>query len=106
MALTVENGRHQQTVFVAPLRKLGSYAHLSSKDRSDKQKVITVGLQTHAGTRVGSLHVHIDGTFKFFPSRAGKDGGYGANIAAAAIPGYISCEDESAEGKASSVSNE
>ncbi|GIK07237.1 hypothetical protein Aspvir_002895 [Aspergillus viridinutans] len=68
----------------------GSKAHPSSKDREDKQQVITVGLHTNAGTRIGSLHVHQDGTFKFFPSRAGRQGGYADNIARANIPGYTS----------------
>lgn len=67
----------------------GSKAHFSSKDRDDKQEVITVGLQTNAGTRIGSLHVHLSGTFKFFPSRAGREGGYYKNIAQANIPGHI-----------------
>ncbi|KAE8139208.1 hypothetical protein BDV38DRAFT_281373 [Aspergillus pseudotamarii] len=68
----------------------GSRAHESSKDRDDKEKVITVGLQTNSGTRIGSLHVHLDGTFKFFASRAGREGGYAEKIAQANIPGYIS----------------
>ncbi|EFR04872.1 hypothetical protein MGYG_07875 [Nannizzia gypsea CBS 118893] len=67
----------------------GSRAHVSSKDRSDNQNVITVGLETHTGTRIGSLHVHLDGTFKFFPSSAGKEGGYGSKIASAGIKGFI-----------------
>lgn len=41
-------------------------AHKSSKDKDDLQEVITVGLQTKSGTRVGSVHLHVDGTWKFF----------------------------------------
>ncbi|KKA16205.1 hypothetical protein T310_10214 [Rasamsonia emersonii CBS 393.64] len=67
----------------------GARAHLSSKDRSDRQLVITVGLATNSGTRVGSVHVHVDGTFKFFPSRAGREGGYEDNILRANIEGHI-----------------
>lgn len=72
----------------------GSKAHLSSKDRSDKQNVLTVGLQTHKGTRVGSVHIHADGTFKFLASRVGREGGYSATIAQANIPGYIAGDND------------
>ena len=48
-----------------------------------------MGLKTDTGLRVGTLHIHLNGTFKFFASRAGKEGGYGAKIAQANIPGYI-----------------
>lgn len=44
----------------------GAMAHKSSKDKDDLQEVITVGLQTKSGTRVGSVHLHVDGTWKFF----------------------------------------
>ncbi|KAI9929664.1 hypothetical protein ASPWEDRAFT_172672 [Aspergillus wentii DTO 134E9] len=67
----------------------GSVAHYSSKDKSDRQKVLTVGLKTNNGTQVGAIHVHVDGTWKLFPNRAGREGGYAANIAKANIPGYI-----------------
>ncbi|KAK2752872.1 hypothetical protein FQN54_008025 [Arachnomyces sp. PD_36] len=83
----------------------GALAHRSSKDRNDKQDVITVGLTTSAGTRVGSVHVHLDGSFKFFPSRAGRDGGYDKNILRASIEGHIneiekaSTEEPSSSGK-------
>lgn len=52
-----------------------------------------MGLQTDSGTRVGSIHVHLDGTWKFFASRAGKEGGFAANIHKANIPGYIPTEN-------------
>lgn len=68
-------------------------AHISSKDKDDPKEVITVGLQTKSGTRVGSVHLHVDGTWKFFPSRAGREGGYAANIQKANLPGYIPTEN-------------
>ncbi|PWY95975.1 hypothetical protein BO94DRAFT_620324 [Aspergillus sclerotioniger CBS 115572] len=49
----------------------GAKAHISSKDTSDPEEVITVGLQTQGGLRVGTLHIHLSGSFKFFASRAG-----------------------------------
>lgn len=67
-------------------------AHLSSKDRNDPNDVITMGVQTQSGTRVGTVHVHVDGTWKFFASRIGRDGGYAANIQKANIPGFIAPE--------------
>ncbi|RDH36210.1 hypothetical protein BDQ94DRAFT_121650 [Aspergillus welwitschiae] len=75
----------------------GSVAHQSSKDKNDQQKVLTLGLKTNNGTQVGSVHVHMDGTFKLFPNRAGREGGYAANIIKANIPGYI--PDQREEGK-------
>lgn len=67
-------------------------AHMSSKDKDDPKEVITVGLQTNSGTRVGSVHLHVDGTWKFFASRAGREGGYAAKIQKANLPGYIPTE--------------
>lgn len=75
----------------------GSVAHRSSKDKNDQQKVLTLGLKTNNGTQVGSVHVHMDGSFKLFPNRAGREGGYAANIVKANIPGYI--PDQREEGK-------
>lgn len=49
---------------------------------------------TAAGTRIGSVHIHLDGTFKFFASRAGRIGGYAANIVKAGIEGFIGEVDE------------
>ncbi|GKZ23614.1 hypothetical protein AbraIFM66951_009889 [Aspergillus brasiliensis] len=72
----------------------GAKAHLSSKDRSDPEQVITVGLKTQGGVRVGTLHVHLSGSFKFFPSRAGREGGYDHNIAQANIPGYLAGDND------------
>ena len=51
--------------------------------------VITIGLATTAGMQIGSVHVHVNGTFKFFPSLAGRQGGYDANIARAQIEVHI-----------------
>lgn len=50
----------------------GAKAHESSRDESDEQKVITVGFYSARGTRVESGHAHEDGTFKHWPSRAGR----------------------------------
>ncbi|OOF97572.1 hypothetical protein ASPCADRAFT_129252 [Aspergillus carbonarius ITEM 5010] len=72
----------------------GAKAHISSKDKSDLEEVITVGLQTRGGLRIGTLHVHLNGSFKFFASRAGREGGYGTTIAQANIPGYLAGEDD------------
>ncbi|RAK93355.1 hypothetical protein BO79DRAFT_284013 [Aspergillus costaricaensis CBS 115574] len=72
----------------------GAKAHVSSKDRSDPEQVITVGLKTQGGVRVGTLHVHLSGSFKSFPSRAGREGGYDHKIAQANIPGYLAGEND------------
>ncbi|GLA41061.1 hypothetical protein AnigIFM63309_008905 [Aspergillus niger] len=72
----------------------GAKAHVSSKDRSDPEQVITVGLKTQGGVRVGTLHVHLGGSFKFFPSRAGREGGYDHKIAQANIPGYLAGDND------------
>ena len=45
---------------------------MSSKDKTDNQKVVTVGYYTQKGTRYCSIHAHEDGTWKEFFSRAGK----------------------------------
>ncbi|EGC48789.1 conserved hypothetical protein [Histoplasma capsulatum var. duboisii H88] len=63
----------------------GARAHRSSKDRNDSKDVITVVLLTSTGTRVGSAHFHLDGSFKFFPSRAGKLGGFADNLKKAGL---------------------
>ncbi|EDN09781.1 hypothetical protein I7I51_02200 [Histoplasma capsulatum] len=63
----------------------GARAHRSSKDRNDSKDVITVALLTATGTRVGSAHFHLDGSFKFFPSRAGKLGGFADNLQKAGL---------------------
>lgn len=61
--------------------------------------MISLSVETKLGTRVGGVHVHLDGTFKFFPSREGKQGGYWANIKKAKIERYIPemPEEESSE---------
>ncbi|QSS49782.1 hypothetical protein I7I53_10231 [Histoplasma capsulatum var. duboisii H88] len=48
----------------------GGRAHKSSNDPKDPFPVITIGLLTteNSKDRIGSIHVHFDGTFKFFPS--------------------------------------
>ncbi|PYH89629.1 hypothetical protein BO71DRAFT_389267 [Aspergillus ellipticus CBS 707.79] len=72
----------------------GSVAHFSSKDKDDRQKVLTMGLRTNNGTQFGAIHVHVDGTWKLFPNRAGREGGYAANICWANIPGLITDSTE------------
>ncbi|KAL7354031.1 hypothetical protein ACKS0A_05034 [Histoplasma ohiense] len=44
-----------------------------------------VVLLTSTGTSVGSVHFHLDGPFKFFPSRAGKLGGFAYNLQKAGL---------------------
>ncbi|KAK2865346.1 hypothetical protein FQN49_003672 [Arthroderma sp. PD_2] len=46
--------------------------HTSSKDKTDKKPVVTVGYHTQSGTRLLTIHAHEDGTWKEFYSRAGK----------------------------------
>ncbi|KAK2765390.1 hypothetical protein FQN54_008236 [Arachnomyces sp. PD_36] len=79
----------------------GALAHISSKDRTDPMKVITVAILTATGNRVGSAHFHIDGSFKFFPSRYGRDGGYAENLRKAGI----TVEEAGAEGNRSDGSS-
>lgn len=67
---------------------------------------VTLGLLTAAGTRIGSVHIHLDGTFKFFASRAGRQGGYAANIVKAGIEGFIAEVDEEGTTSAGSASQE
>ncbi|EEQ34988.1 conserved hypothetical protein [Microsporum canis CBS 113480] len=63
----------------------GALAHMSSKDKSDPHKVVTIAILTVKGNRVGTAHFHLDGSFKFFPSRYGKDGGFAENLRNAGI---------------------
>ncbi|KAB8356543.1 hypothetical protein FH972_024126 [Carpinus fangiana] len=51
----------------------GSSPRKSTKDPSDNKDVITVGYYTASGTRLPSVHVHEDGTYNEFLSRAGKN---------------------------------
>ncbi|KAB8253551.1 hypothetical protein BDV32DRAFT_156041 [Aspergillus pseudonomiae] len=50
----------------------GDQSHKSSKDPSDPKDVVTLAMFSERGTRLGSAHIHEDGTFNDFPSRAGK----------------------------------
>ncbi|MCJ1399439.1 hypothetical protein MMC11_002641 [Xylographa trunciseda] len=50
----------------------GSTPHLSHDDPSDKEEVITVEVQSTKGTRLGTCHVHQDGTGKLLPARGFK----------------------------------
>ena len=52
----------------------GSQAHKSSKDPSDPKQCVTLAMFSANGTRIGSAHIHEDGTYNDFPSRAGKAG--------------------------------
>lgn len=60
--------------------------------------MVTAGVHT-VNTRVGTLHVHGDGTFKFFPSRDGRNGKFDVNIREAQIAGYIPLPTENAESR-------
>ncbi|EER27199.1 hypothetical protein CPC735_025350 [Coccidioides posadasii C735 delta SOWgp] len=79
----------------------GGRAHKSSNDPKDPFPVITVGLLTteNSKDRIGSIHVHFDGTFKFFPSRKGDLGKYLEQIRKAGIPGFIDTIPEETEGE-------
>ncbi|OBR16283.1 hypothetical protein CH63R_01463 [Colletotrichum higginsianum IMI 349063] len=51
-----------------------SVPHKSHKDKDDDKDVITVSYHTEKGTRVTSVHVHEDNTWKEFPSRNASKG--------------------------------
>ncbi|OQE14625.1 hypothetical protein PENSTE_c034G08223 [Penicillium steckii] len=76
----------------------GAVAHISSKDTHDPEHVITVGLKIQSGTRICSLHVHLDDTWSFFLSRAGREGGHSANIEKANLPGHVRNESTPQDG--------
>ncbi|KAK2752470.1 hypothetical protein FQN54_008132 [Arachnomyces sp. PD_36] len=50
----------------------GSQAHKSSKDPLDPKNVVTLAMYDENDVRVGSAHIHEDGTFTDHPSRAGE----------------------------------
>jgi hypothetical protein len=50
----------------------GTLAHNSSRDKEEKEKIVTVGFYSAGGTRLLSSHVRRDGSFKSWESRAGK----------------------------------
>ncbi|EEQ27493.1 conserved hypothetical protein [Microsporum canis CBS 113480] len=50
----------------------GTKPYQSSKDKTDKKDVVTIGYYTKDRTRVLSIHAHEDGTWNEFFSRAGK----------------------------------
>jgi len=52
----------------------GSKPHKSAKDPTDEKDVITVSYHTVSGTRVASIHVHEDMTYKEWPSRNASAG--------------------------------
>lgn len=47
-------------------------------------------LRARRGTQVESIHVHVDGTWKFFPNFVGREDGYDATIGNPNIPGNVS----------------
>ncbi|CCF39118.1 hypothetical protein CH063_10035 [Colletotrichum higginsianum] len=59
---------------VTEARIQGSVPHKSHKDKDDDKDVITVSYHTEKGTRVTSVHVHEDNTWKEFPSRNASKG--------------------------------
>lgn len=68
-----------------PTYPRGSRAHQPGRDSEEKQQVVTVGLENNRKMRIGTIHVHLDGTWKFWASRAGKHLGYVKNIMEAGI---------------------
>ncbi|PYH38663.1 MFS general substrate transporter [Aspergillus neoniger CBS 115656] len=58
----------------------GAKAHNSSKVPTDDKKVITVGFYSKNGIRLLSGHVHEDGSYQLFESRAGKEMGRGQGV--------------------------
>ncbi|KAK2754076.1 hypothetical protein FQN54_007245 [Arachnomyces sp. PD_36] len=62
----------EQNPKVVDAKIQGSLAHKSSKDKEEKEKIVTVGFYSAGGTRVMSSHVRRNGSFKSWESRAGK----------------------------------
>lgn len=60
-------GTSNPNTFILIVLSRGAKAHLSSTDKDDMQEVISVSLLTKAGTSVGAIHLHLDGTWKLFP---------------------------------------
>lgn len=60
--------------FRLTMNRSGSQAHLSRKDPSDTKPCVTLAMYSASGTRFASAHIHEDGTFNDFQSRAGKSG--------------------------------
>ncbi|DAA78391.1 TPA_exp: hypothetical protein A8136_4367 [Trichophyton benhamiae CBS 112371] len=50
----------------------GSQAHKSTKDPSDTKSVVTLAMYDEKGVRVGSAHIHEDGTFTDKMTRSGR----------------------------------
>ncbi|KAF4230466.1 hypothetical protein CNMCM8980_002689 [Aspergillus fumigatiaffinis] len=50
----------------------GALAHPSSRDKEEKEKIVTVGFYSARGTRLLSSHIRRDGSYKSWESRAGK----------------------------------
>ncbi|KAM5441266.1 hypothetical protein MferCBS31731_003695 [Microsporum ferrugineum] len=66
----------------------GSQAHKSTKDPADTKHVVTLAMYDENDVRVGSAHIHEDGTFTDKMTRSGR--GQLSSMAAAANKG----EDE------------
>ncbi|KAI5301263.1 hypothetical protein KEM55_007204, partial [Ascosphaera atra] len=50
----------------------GSVAHRSHRDPDDEKEVITVALLNKDGGRLMTSHVHEDGSYRIWKSRAGR----------------------------------
>ncbi|PYH94470.1 hypothetical protein BO71DRAFT_398840 [Aspergillus ellipticus CBS 707.79] len=66
------SGAEQQNSKVVNAKIQGALAHESSKDKEEKEKIVTVGFYSVGGTRLLSSHVRRDGSYKSWESRAGK----------------------------------
>ncbi|KMP05808.1 hypothetical protein CIHG_10237 [Coccidioides immitis H538.4] len=77
----------------------GRRAHKSHNDPKDPVLVLSFHLETIKGTRVGGVHMHLDGTWKFFPSLNGKRLGVDQVLNKAGIKGLIleTIEEETRE---------
>ncbi|EFW13403.1 hypothetical protein D8B26_000007 [Coccidioides posadasii str. Silveira] len=77
----------------------GGRAHKSHNDPKDPVLVLSFHLETIKGTRVGGVHMHLDGTWKFFPSLNGKRLGVDQVLNKAGIKGLIleTIEEETRE---------
>ncbi|TPX22047.1 hypothetical protein DIZ76_016014 [Coccidioides immitis] len=81
------------------VRGHGRRAHKSHNDPKDPVLVLSFHLETIKGTRVGGVHMHLDGTWKFFPSLNGKRLGVDQVLNKAGIKGLIleTIEEETRE---------
>ncbi|EER44634.1 predicted protein [Histoplasma capsulatum var. duboisii H88] len=54
----------------------GGKLHVSHKDPTETEEVITAGLFTEKGTQVGSVYFHLASKPKLFPNRLGEELGF------------------------------